>query len=171
MVMDTGFPCQVCPKSFASKSSLRHHTYTHNETEEVCNECGEVFSTKKKLYNHKRKHGEREKAKVVKCDHCPYESTGFNVKRHLKTSHNLSCDECGIPTESTKSLKNHKRLKHHAKSCVVCGLSFTRSDNLKRHLRTHQDKQNLENATKIQKMERKTEFCCETCGFKTKRKK
>ena len=47
MVMDTGFPCQVCPKSFASKSSLRHHTYTHNETEEVCNECGEVFSTKK----------------------------------------------------------------------------------------------------------------------------
>ena len=168
--MDTGFPCQVCPKSFASKSSLRHHTYTHNETEEVCNECGEVFSTKKKLYNHKRKHGEREKAKVVKCDHCPYESTGFNVKRHLKTSHNLSCDECGIPTESTKSLKNHKRLKHHAKSCVVCGLSFTRSDNLKRHLRTHQDKQNLENATKIQKMERKTEFCCETCGFKTKRK-
>ena len=47
MVMDPGFPCQVCPKSFASKSSLRHHTYTHNETEEVCNECGEVFSTKK----------------------------------------------------------------------------------------------------------------------------
>ena len=106
---------------------------------------------------------------MVKCDHCPYESTGFNVKRHLKTSHNLSCDECGIPIESTKSLKNHKRLKHYAKSCVVCGLSFTRSDSLKRHLRTHQDKQTPENATKIQKIERKTEFCCETCGFKTKR--
>ena len=84
---------------------MRHHTYTHNETEEVCNECGEVFSTKKKLYNHKRKHGEREKAKVVKCDHCPYESTGFNVKRHLKTYHNLSCDECGIPIEESQKVE------------------------------------------------------------------
>ena len=58
-------------------------------------------------------------------------------------------------------------------SCLVCGLSFTRCDNLKKHLKTHQEKDAGEKESEEEAenpMEKEMEYCCEQCGFKTKRR-
>ena len=165
---DLTFPCQICSKNFSTKRTLKNHSYIHDKTVESCDQCGKVFGNKRILRNHKRTHQEREKESVKKCEHCTYESKATNVIRHQKTMHQVRCDECGIAIKNNKGLLVHKRQKHHSMSCVVCGLSFNRCDSLKKHIRTHQDREGSEK-TADQTKQQIMEFCCEQCGFKTKR--
>ena len=106
----------------------------------------------------------------MKCKDCPYESKAGNVRRHHQTAHQhqVKCDECEVSLKNKKELLAHKREAHHTLSCLVCGLSFNRCDSLKVHMRTHQDKEITEKP-KEDIITQVREFCCEHCGFKTKR--
>ena len=106
----------------------------------------------------------------MKCEDCPYESKAGNVRRHHQTAHQVKCDDCGINLKNKKGLLAHKRKAHHTLSCLVCGLSFNRCDNLKTHMRTHQGKEiEITEKPKEEIITQVREFCCEHCGFKTKR--
>ncbi|XP_061192084.1 zinc finger protein 239-like [Saccostrea echinata] len=113
------FPCEVCKKSYSTKSFLRIHKESkHEKRVFMCEECGGVFTSKENLNVHKRKHSEK------------------------NTSHRdmyqIVCDVCG------KTVKSHNRWRHmrtHSKTkalkCAVCGRGFNEKEQLDKHSRTH----------------------------------
>lgn len=81
---DRPFPCNYCPKRFATNSNLRQHIRTHTgERPHVCTTCGKGFIDAAKLANHERVHT---KDKPFMCSVCEkLFATSNNLKAHSKT--------------------------------------------------------------------------------------
>ena len=104
--------CQVCEKSFSSKSGLDKHVKSiHEGRKFTCVECDETFSDKR------------------------------NLRNHMKTVHtgerDYQCEQCS-KTFSTKSiLSDHLKVHRKPYSCHICGKCFSFKPHLDEHIVVH----------------------------------
>ena len=82
---ETSNKCDLCDKTFKSKSSLnRHNQTTHSEKQHICDICGKAFGTPYRLREHSLTH----QPKQHKCDACGSTfSKKSNLTRHMNSSH------------------------------------------------------------------------------------
>ncbi|XP_050053363.1 zinc finger protein ZFP2-like [Aphis gossypii] len=152
-VEKSSFECDVCFKTFISKSKLCVHYRTHTgEKPFACDVCGRSFIAKGDLVRHNRTHtGE----KPFACDVCGRSfSQKTNLVIHYRT-HNgekpFACDVCGRSFARKPHLALHYRTHTGEKpyACDVCGRSFTQKTSLVLHYRTHTGEK---------------PFACDVCG-------
>ncbi|KAF0730971.1 zinc finger protein 180-like, partial [Aphis craccivora] len=107
--------CDVCFRSFISKSKICMHKRTHTgEKPYACNVYGRSFSEKSNLVKHLRTHIEKK----------PY-----------------VCNVCGRLFIVKSTLVRHRSTHTGEKpyTCDICGRSFKRKSYLVEHNRTHTD--------------------------------
>ena len=133
------FKCDICDKSFSSKSNLKHHIDTiHLKLKSYkCEECGKTFNQKGNLeYHVKTVHL---KIKPYKCEECCKTfGSKQDLKRHIDAVHlkikPFKCDECGISFATEGNLKTHINQVHHPYKCKYCEELFDDQDSLYGHV-------------------------------------
>jgi ferredoxin len=73
IIIHTGnkpFTCELCDKSYNSRSNLRKHKELHKNLEVECYHCPKVFSSKYQMRQHLRIHSTNN---LLKCNFCTYE--------------------------------------------------------------------------------------------------
>uniref|UniRef100_A0A2I3HI62 Zinc finger protein 764 n=1 Tax=Nomascus leucogenys TaxID=61853 RepID=A0A2I3HI62_NOMLE len=133
--------CYVCGKSFAWRSTLMEHVYSHTgEKPFHCTDCGKGFGHASSLSKHRAIHrGERP-------HRCPECGRAF-TQRSALTSHlrvhtgekPYGCADCGRRFSQSSALYQHRRV-HSGETpfpCPDCGRAFAYPSDLRRHVRTH----------------------------------
>nr|XP_010338981.2 zinc finger protein 764 isoform X2 [Saimiri boliviensis boliviensis] len=133
--------CYVCGKSFAWRSTLLEHVYSHTgEKPFHCADCGKDFGHASSLSKHRAIHrGERP-------HRCPECGRAF-TQRSALTSHlrvhtgekPYGCTDCGRRFSQRSALYQHRRV-HSGETpfpCLDCGRAFAYPSDLRRHMRTH----------------------------------
>ncbi|KFO36307.1 zinc finger protein 764 [Fukomys damarensis] len=138
---DQRHACYVCGKSFAWRSTLVEHLYTHTgEKPFQCPDCGKGFGRASSLSKHRAIHrGERPHS-------CPDCGRAFTQRSALTTHLRVHtgekpyrCADCGRCFSQSSALHQHQRV-HSGKTpfpCVDCGRAFAHASDLRRHVRTH----------------------------------
>ncbi|EHB14373.1 Zinc finger protein 764 [Heterocephalus glaber] len=133
--------CYVCGKSFAWRSTLVEHLYTHTgEKPFQCPDCGKGFGRASSLSKHRAIHrGERPHC-------CPNCGRAFTQRSALTTHLRVHtgekpycCADCGRCFSQSSALYQHQRV-HSGKTpfpCTDCGRAFAHASDLRRHVRTH----------------------------------
>ncbi|XP_062955182.1 zinc finger protein 764-like isoform X1 [Cynocephalus volans] len=133
--------CHVCGKSFAWRSTLVEHLYTHTgEKPFGCPDCGKGFSQASSLSKHRAIHrGERPHC-------CPDCGRAFTQRSALTTHLRVHtgekpyhCAACGRSFSQSSALYQHQRV-HSGETpfpCAHCGRAFAHASDLRRHVRTH----------------------------------
>ncbi|XP_073071411.1 zinc finger protein 764-like isoform X2 [Manis javanica] len=133
--------CYVCGKSFAWRSTLVEHLYTHTgERPFCCPDCGKGFSQASSLSKHRAIHrGERPHC-------CPDCGRAFTQRSSLTTHLRVHtgekpycCADCGRCFSQSSALHQHQRV-HSGETpfpCLDCGRAFAHASDLRRHVRTH----------------------------------
>ena len=102
--------CDVCGKTYSSRSLLYKHQLTHETMNIPCEQCQKICDTKTKLRDHvKRVHGDR-----VSCNTCQKSfSSKNNLRIHELNAHEDQASICQICFNSVSKTN----LKVHEKSC------------------------------------------------------
>ena len=140
--------CDVCDKSFSTKSELDMHDRTHMEEKaRQCNTCGKTFNKTYSLTLHMRTHTG---TKPYTCGVCDKSFTRKDVLERHKRTHTgekpYACDVCDKAFVRKEHLLNHLRT-HSGERPHECGMrnkSFLPSEhlaNLTRDLVIHTDEQ------------------------------
>ena len=130
------YPCQDCPKIFATKTYLTNHIRRYHDRKQifVCHKCSKIYKNKKHLIRHNNVH----KDNVYLCLKC---GKIFNAKdnlcKHMKSHENngkVNCDKCGKLLKNKYSLKQRQRIHVNVEyACQKCGRNFSRKSNRDRH--------------------------------------
>lgn len=135
----TNFPCHLCDKVFAWKSSLWHHVRVHHEKtfKYFCELCGQKFLNKSTFAVHNERHFPHRK-----CDQCgkvckSKQNYEHHMKAHAKDFSFICFCGKGFLTEQKFAL--HVRIHTGEKpyKCTDCDKSFSRKDKLNEHFRRH----------------------------------
>ncbi|XP_050360134.1 zinc finger protein draculin-like [Nymphalis io] len=183
--------CNQCGEKFKGKHTLRtHYVRIHSSNRAfTCDVCSKTFNTKSRLESHITTHNNTLAKKLAYCCVCKVQYKNIYVYRnHLKNSANHSerlyhckdcnkrfaskvywqkhcdfyhlhksafkCDVCNKLFMSDWRLKNHKQ-KHHGLSrtrdhiCNICGKKFYTLSTLRGHQLTHSEERT---------------YMCEDCG-------
>ena len=136
------FACELCDKSYNSKSNLRKHIELHKNLEVICVQCPKVFCSKYQMRQHAKIHS---KNGLLKCNFCTYETeqkTNLNihVKRHINTF-KLQCPYCdltfSIKADRKKHIHTHLNVKMF--KCMVCCKTFKQNTGLLNHKKIHEE--------------------------------
>lgn len=103
------YPCTHCTNAFKTVQALKLHTDAKHGKKK-CQHCRKQFSTKNELQNHLKS------AHKIPCPYCKSEfPTQQTRDKHIRDQHKkYVCPECNGRFSSTKSLSDHKRVKHPA---------------------------------------------------------
>ena len=134
------FTCKHCPKTFKSRSGLRHHILVHDGIKRhECAVCDKAFTDASQLKRHILTHtGERP-------HNCPVCGASFaraeDLRRHMLThtgekSH--QCKTCGKSFARAFNLRQHEMI-HTGKvhQCQLCQKSFAQRAGLHQHMMIH----------------------------------
>ncbi|WAR21490.1 ZFP1-like protein [Mya arenaria] len=115
LMLQGRYSCKICGRGFLQRCDLTRHQLTHtHQFPYTCELCRKGFVRRSDLLVHRQYH---EGKKNHLCSHCSksYFKKG-DLLRHVRHSHSdscsLTCDTCGQPYNSRKSLQLHVRLKH-----------------------------------------------------------
>lgn len=138
---DRPFKCNVCSKSFISKSELNQHAHIHNEDKPfMCERCGKTFRSKSYMERHYKTHSG---VKPFKCEYCGKEltdKTGFtaHVRAHVG-ERPYSCDVCGKKYTIRRHLTSHMIIHSDLRpfKCDQCDKTFRSRTNFRMHKDSH----------------------------------
>ncbi|KAL3863987.1 hypothetical protein ACJMK2_005704 [Sinanodonta woodiana] len=138
--------CELCPKSYISKRSLKEHLLEHvGEKNHVCDLCGQRFLSAGRLWMHsKRWH--------------PDENTSF------------ACEICGKSFKMSASLRDHMvvHTEDRPYECEICLKKFKRRSEIRAHSRLHKPDYKCNPCGLCGKMFSQSFRCysvyCEVCG-------
>ena len=136
--MSTKWTCQVCLKSFSSKSKhLLSHTRVKRHN---CEQCDKSFAHAQTLKCHMITHNGE------KSHHCELCNKSFGLPVTLKT-HILThtgerkhkCTQCNYSSNQAGNFRQHMLIHSGEKSftCAQCSKSFNRASGLKKHMLIH----------------------------------
>uniref|UniRef100_A0A1B6CHE3 Protein krueppel n=1 Tax=Clastoptera arizonana TaxID=38151 RepID=A0A1B6CHE3_9HEMI len=140
------FECNICFKTFRSKSHYDRHKMIHSGAKPfLCETCGTGFNQKKSLKLHMLSHS------GVNPYDCKWCGQSFRYKESLEShvinihsaisekKQKLECDRC-----KKQFATKYKLIRHHRShtgvrpyKCEVCDRCFSQTGNLKAHLKKH----------------------------------
>ena len=145
LLTEKKFSCQICHRSYSTKSNLNKHMKIHDESKAFkCDICLKLFVSKADLNAHYRTHtGERPFGCHI-CDKRFLQKS--NLVRHQATHSEIRSFKCSICPEGrffkTKNqLTNHMVFHYEPKfACSHCDYRAHKKCDLDRHSKTHEKK-------------------------------
>nr|XP_034492265.1 zinc finger protein 764 isoform X1 [Marmota flaviventris] len=133
--------CYVCGKSFAWRSTLVEHLYTHTgEKPFCCPDCGKGFGRASSLSKHRAIHRGERPHRCPDCGRAFTQRSALTTHLRVHTGEKpYRCADCGRCFSQSSALHQHQRV-HSGKTpfpCTDCGRAFAHASDLRRHLRTH----------------------------------
>ena len=138
------FKCDLCDKSYFSKSELKQHGAVHCKDKTfTCEECGKNFAAKHHLVRHSKTHFG---LKPFECDICHKQladKTGFiaHVRNH-RGERPFSCTYCDKTYTIRRHLTTHMKIHSNARPFVCqvegCSKTFRSRSNFRMHKDTHE---------------------------------
>ena len=119
----------------------------------VLNYCGKCEEEVRKVNVPESKHSDEDKPTTSKCGECLYESDEeSDMKLHIKTNHEFTCNICGFAFQTQMDLKTHTGEEHASNidesetsngsqvttignhECEICNLQFRTDYKMKNHM-------------------------------------
>ncbi|CAG2229354.1 KRAB [Mytilus edulis] len=158
------YQCPLCPKSYTTGISLRHHIKDgHKESRICCLVCRKFFDSEFDYNQHMGNHHQRLRKKVstFSCKKCgkTFEQL-YHLKRHNRYFHQavgerickLCLKICKDKEEYQEHIKEHEWDKPN--TCSFCRVPFPSKAELEEHVRDTHDKG--------------VRYMCEVCGFQAR---
>ncbi|XP_053385515.1 uncharacterized protein LOC128550456 [Mercenaria mercenaria] len=154
--MADGKLCDICGKSFKTKSGCTRHRKSHEDRcKYSCDVCGAEFIGRDVYSRHQKQHksqekepvqkrkGNEKKRPVVVCKLCGQIFSGMDSFRVHKNKHlgkRYYCTRCAKSFTTRDQLKLHERDHDNVRSfqCPHCSAQFKRKSNLNRHIQQHE---------------------------------
>lgn len=140
---ERSFTCEICSKSFKTRSNLNVHIKMHNnQRDHNCSMCPLSFFTTSHLKAHLKVHLKETTytCEVPGCGKKFIHSSSF--KKHQNFHNGVKNHHCNVCERNfsqachlREHLKIHSDERHHM--CSECGKAFRRPDTLRIHQRTH----------------------------------
>jgi KRAB domain-containing zinc finger protein len=133
--------CYVCGKSFAWRSTLVEHLYTHTgEKPFHCPDCDKGFGRASSLSKHRAIHRGERPHRCPDCGRAFTQRSALTTHLRVHTGEKpYCCADCGRCFSQSSALHQHQRV--HSGStpfpCKDCGRAFAHASDLRRHVRTH----------------------------------
>ncbi|XP_065217257.1 zinc finger protein 3-like [Planococcus citri] len=181
------YRCNICDKTYSSKSSWRWHQQKHILKPFLCPKCKKSFAKESCLIAHQATHTEM---KPYKCEICgarfKHNHTKLKHERYMHTE--VACFECAVCGKMFNhrtSIIQHLRVHSDKKPfrCQTCGTSFPSKSQLVSHQRMHSKEKNFKcgicnqrfkyvhNKTKHERLHVEgSRFECALCGRKYRTK-
>ena len=130
-------PCQICEKTFASRSSLINHKRIHSaEQAYQCNICHNCFIKSSDLKIHRMIHSGEKPFQCSTCKKSFARSSGLKCHSRIHTAEKpYPCKTCKKCFTNVANLKRHERIHTGERpyQCKTCNKSFNQSGALKDH--------------------------------------
>ncbi|CAH6793151.1 LOC101843386 [Phodopus roborovskii] len=133
--------CRVCGKSFAWRSTLVEHLYTHTgERPFRCPDCSKPFGRASSLSKHRAIHRGERPHRCLDCGRAFTQRSALIAHLRIHTGEKpYCCADCGRCFSQSSALHQHQRV-HSGMTpfpCTDCGRAFAHASDLRRHMRTH----------------------------------
>lgn len=141
---ERSFTCEICSKTFKTKSNLNVHIKVHkNQRDHHCQICKQSFFTSSHLKAHVNIHVKDAKYKcdVSECGKKFIHLSSFkkhqNFHSGIKSHH---CKVCDRKFAQNCHLREHQKVHSNERNhkCSKCDKTFRRPDTLRIHQRTHE---------------------------------
>ena len=154
-ILNSGFPCKSCPKTFTSRKELDNHVLVHSAGMKpfACPVCGLRFHLLHNMKRHLLTHEESGDIEAGTADGLleaveaaasrpPPSSPGTSGSDPAVTTTaagHMKCNLCNKWFSEQIALQRHMDVhsKNRPYACPVCGWRFKQVHNMKRHLLTH----------------------------------
>lgn len=144
---DKKIECKICSRKFVAPHELKEHMMFHeNPNAFSCDVCKKSFSSRTCLRTHSKLHCTF-KVRNLQCDYCPfithnYWSIVYHVKAHIKRKERfnsivggVTCKICGWVLKK-KSLWGHMQIHNAQKmTCDKCGIDLKGKNNFIKHFK------------------------------------
>ncbi|GLH05272.1 Protein suppressor of hairy wing [Gryllus bimaculatus] len=133
------FTCEICRKTFAHATRLKHHQAAHYERQYNCHICSVTLATKHSLRRHLYIHSGE---KPFGCDICG-KAFAFELylRNHMKKHLAFKFHDCAFCPQqfcSRRELKAHLQVHRGQYHCQVCKENFRSKHKLQEHMQSHE---------------------------------